>query len=61
MTPQTSKILALRRAIALGLKQLDAAKAKQLDRKTLEGIKTRGRAKLAASSRKKNVPCTCCT
>jgi antitoxin ParD1/3/4 len=42
----------LRRDIAVGLKDLDAGKSKSFDRKALEGIKTRGRARLAASKAK---------
>ncbi len=47
------KATGLTRDIALGLKDLDAGKSVSLDRKTLEGIKTRRRAKLTAIARKK--------
>ncbi len=49
---QTRKMEELRRDIAVGLKDLDAGKSVPLDRKALQGIKTRGKAKLAATKGK---------
>ena len=42
----------LRRDIAAGLKDLDEGKSKPLNRKTLGGVKTRVRARLAATKGK---------
>jgi len=49
---QAHRMEELRSDIAVGLKDLDAGKSKSFDRKVLEGIKSRGRARLAASKAK---------
>jgi antitoxin ParD1/3/4 len=51
---QAHRMDALRRDVAAGLKDLDAGKSVPLDGKALQGIKTRGKAKLAATKGKAN-------
>jgi antitoxin ParD1/3/4 len=49
---QAGRLQELRRDIAAGLKDLDAGNSKPFDRKALQGIKTRARARRATTKAK---------
>ncbi len=49
---QQQRLQLLRRDIAVGLQQLDERRSTVLDQEALEGIKQRGRARLAEQGRK---------